>query len=89
MSNFRVGQKVVCIDSSGYAKGILHRGDIYDIIEMSPHPEIIRVNAWADHFVGGNGWFKSRFRPLVSRKTDISLFKEILAGTRQPEGVEA
>lgn len=30
-----------------------------------------------------------RFRPAAEKKTDISIFKEILAGTRQPEGVEA
>lgn len=95
MTNFRVGQKVVCIDDSQrdiIAGCLLHpsviKGRIYTISgfcsawtngdDAVTLFEIPHYHAYAD-----------RFRALVEKKTDISIFKEILAGNRQPEGVEA
>ena len=88
MSNFHVGQKVVCIDDDG-----LHlrpdedgpcKGQVYTIrgfneqvgglllIEVINFPQLYREG------YGELSFRPSRFRPVVERKTDISLFKAIL-----------
>jgi hypothetical protein len=75
---FRVGQKVVCVDASpGERSGerSLTKGAVY-IVTGLPHRHGM--------FVCGAptpnpfGWDFSRFRPVVERKTDISIFKKML-----------
>ena len=82
---FRVGQKVVCINDvdgdakspygMGYANG-LRKGEIYTVIAIRSS-DCIDV----DRITRG-GWFADRFRPVVDRKTDISIFTEML--NKQP-----
>jgi hypothetical protein len=80
---FRVGQQVVCIDAScapgrawnDYAP---KQGDVYTVSGFGVSPygdyetiEIAEINhPW--------GYRASRFRPIVSRKTDISALKALL-----------
>jgi len=52
-SQFRVGQKVVCVDDSKN-----------------------NLRCCPLDFEGG--WYASRFRPIVKRKTSIAIFHEIL-----------
>lgn len=79
---FHVGQKVVCVDASLPAN-LWHR----------EHPLILREIYVVRHLfikcidIDGSrrGWQNWRFRPLVERKTDISIFTEMLIST----GVDA
>lgn len=88
MINFHVGQKVVCIQGATHKTSAVDdfrpmTGGIYTVrgyvigsfprllLEEYVHPEI-----WSDGFEWG--WNATRFRPLVSRKTDISIFTDIL-----------
>jgi hypothetical protein len=83
--NFRVGQKVVCVDArglSGKPWAYPKKGEVYT------------VDGYAKHWMGGEGvvlrevvnifrgspqpFAASRFRPVVDRKTDISTFTKIL-----------
>lgn len=92
---FRVGQKVVCVDASIpdasqlsvpiIKKNGLVEGSIYTIAQVGvTHPfdprklpcvfvdEIcLRMPLWAH-----------RFRPVVERKTDISVFTAMLTGSK-------
>lgn len=104
--NFRVGQKVVCIDDGRYIairvarSGILrflphpftlldhnlNRGDVYSITKIEfrndaetaePVP-LLSVDG-ARHFEHPDtGFLPGQFRPLVEKKTDISVFTALL-----------
>lgn len=91
---FHVGQKVVCVDDTdypmehklgaGYARG-LRKGAVYTIasIRSTPTNVFLRIAE-----LDNNGWSSVRFRPAVERKTDISIFKELLNNPhKQLEGV--
>lgn len=83
---FRVGQKVVCVDASGTFH--LEKGAIYSILsievaDISGSP-ILQVDCRPDIF-GCRGYYATRFRPLVSRKTDISIFTALLTPAGQKE----
>jgi hypothetical protein len=75
---FRVGQKVVCVDASLPANP-WHR----------QHPLVLKQIYVVRHcFVkcididdSRRGWQNWRFRPLVERKTDISIFTKMLTPT--------
>ena len=89
---FRTGQKVACVSTSN---GIDLPGEpavgdtatisnvyvaadgtlMLELVEW-PSPETERVYA---------GWDAKYFRPIVERKTDISIFKKML----KPQGVDA
>jgi len=75
---FRVGQKVVCVDASGCASADLSEGTIYTVRQVQPPID----NATPRVLLFGSretiGWYASRFRPLVERKTDISIFTRML-----------
>lgn len=91
MTAFHVGQKVVCIDDSigldgsaapieegriytirGVTKGHSVRGEGIGLLfeEIPPLPAFPK------------GYIHSRFRPVVERKTDISIFTDMLNKTR-------
>jgi hypothetical protein len=90
---FHVGQKVVCVDADpctytpagvGDLDG-LTRGEIYTIrrIGESPFwsgtPNVWLVEISRPLFFGGEpGYHTGRFRPVVERKTDISIFQAML-----------
>lgn len=92
---FRVGQKVVCVDASGVISAKpLSVGPVYTIRELFDDPtyghgvileEIINGISLRGEF----GYRSSRFRPVVDRKTDISIFTKMLprqAVTSDPAG---
>ena len=95
MSNFRVGQKVVCLDDEG-SDGDLSRGRVYTITKINGD---VLYSARAKSFSVGlelleahpsqgfHDFAASRFRPVVERKTDISIFKAML--NTKPEMVGA
>lgn len=94
---FYVGQKVVCVDDSKWSYGgpwdYPRKGSVYT------------VDGSAKHWSGGHGilireiknvycgkpqpFLASRFRPVVEKKTDISIFTALLnpANHKQLEGV--
>lgn len=104
MCNFRVGQKVVCVDDEfpGGRHPDLFGGGVYTITAIvdsngSYRGEIDRSRAALllkevrDKYAWpGRGWtdrFRAdRFRPLVAKKTDISIFQEMLK-TKELENV--
>lgn len=86
---FRVGQKVVCVDTSpgsrGYVPIELEKGRVYTVAWISDYPD--PDGDYGIHLVGiisqpqplHNSGFKCRrFRPIVERKTDISIFTSML-----------
>jgi hypothetical protein len=96
---FVVGQKVVCVDADpgdgyiGWADDGPVEGHVYTITsvhdhdgdlvvwlaEIERHPMARRL--WGEEC----GYAACRFRPVVTRKTDISIFTAILNGHRIPE----
>jgi hypothetical protein len=80
---FRVGQKVVCIEGCNESGFLLIEGAIYTI---SGHGyfgskflyDLAEVSTSAPH-----AWRGTRFRPVISRKTDISIFRALLVPSKQ------
>lgn len=82
---FRVGQKVVCVNATdgygslygaGYTHG-LREGAIYTISKITDETFV----SVAEIKVGG--WRADRFRPIVEKKTDISIFTAMLKTKKQ------
>lgn len=111
MSNFRVGQKVVCVDADLDTRswhsdkpslfGKLEVGKVYTVARVYQTYgwyrdqkgvgvclELVEVKKTpcptAPHC---NGYNAKRFRPVVERKTDISIFKAMLNTTPEQVGV--
>jgi len=94
---FRVGQKVVCVDASPITPGSIftgaQEGGIYTVRWVGPYedePCIRLQETQRDCWVRGVRdlpYRSCRFRPLVERKTDISIFKALLNPTKQTERV--
>lgn len=87
---FRIGQKVVCVDDTRLAgcdgtgpdvNRWISAGQIYTIrkttFRKSPLVWLQGVNRACVNFYD-SGFHASRFRPVVEKKTDISVFTEIL-----------
>jgi hypothetical protein len=90
---FRVGQKVVCVDARDCRAKELVKGNIYVVRDAGPEPFISGkywvllegvFNEYDPRFGGELGYRSSRFRPVVERKTDISIFTEILRKASKP-----
>ena len=82
---FRVGQKVVCVDAEGSPS--LVKNKIYTIshIRSKAHSHWRgQFGFWIGLFLHetnprfSGGFAPQRFRPVVERKTDISVFTEML-----------
>ena len=88
---FRVGQKIVCIDDSnctcGKPSGLILR-DVYTVVWTSSYfgEPVVHLAEYQD-MEGHSGALASRFRPLVEKKTDISIFKKML--TPSDERIDA
>ena len=96
--NFRIGQKVVCVDDApeeGRAwKGgeSPTEGSVYTIrsihfdngVQILGFEEIERSDYskqfWKDQNLG---YLARRFRPVVERKTDISIFRALLTPSKE------
>jgi hypothetical protein len=80
---FHVGQDVVCVDDSdtfGAARAHgLCRGDVYSIAGITPSGPSAGYLA-----LGGiiSAWNPRRFRPVIKRVTDISIFTEMLTPSK-------
>src|SRR5713226_7242250 len=82
----REGMKVVCVDADGTSELIVN--NIYTIRHIIPARMAMWRGVIDEHIAvllhevetdpGFDGFHSSRFRPAVSRKTDISLFKRML-----------
>ena len=85
---FRVGQKVVCVDAEPRAiwyRDVPKKGAIYTVAGTVVTPAIAERNEYGLllkeitnclHYHGA--YDPKRFRPIVERKTDISIFTEML-----------
>lgn len=79
---FHVGQKVVCVDDSPNRLGEecpVKRGPIYIVSDVGmawdgPYLNIEGVRLARQYF----GFAVERFRPIVEKKTDISIFTAML-----------
>lgn len=82
---FRVGQKVVCVRALLTENVIKDR--IYTISAVNTELGKRFVGLVENKHYSGDPapWFADRFRPLVERKTDISIFTSML--TPSPEKV--
>jgi hypothetical protein len=74
-----VGQKVVCVDASEWEsmRTIKHNG-IYTIASVTRHHNMDAVHLAEVPSVLGFPYYAYRFRPVVERKTDISIFTAML-----------
>jgi hypothetical protein len=71
---FHVGQRVVCVDVKGAT--CLRRKHVYTCLAIEP--EFLRVDCCANPDHENHRWLTRRFRPIVERKADISIFTEML-----------
>lgn len=78
---FRVGQKVVCVKPCND----LIKGRVYSVTAMGTQKGISMLGVDQSYFGPRASFYADRFRPIVERKTDISVFTKMLI----PEGVEA
>jgi hypothetical protein len=79
---FHVGQKVVCVDDSpGAYSGIkvLRLNAVYTITHVFPWNGVLlaEVDPPPPPPAILRAFSKDRFRPLIERKTDISVFQQI------------
>lgn len=85
---FRVGQQVVCVDASLDYKGIktnLIEKKVYVIEQVSSDmfgTGLVVAGAYSWH--PSKAYRATRFRPIVERKTDISIFTEMLRPVKEP-----
>lgn len=92
--NFRVGQKVVCVDDTystiGGSPSLLKYGAVYTVAAVGlyggkhPHIDLREVPAPVPL-----AWEPRRFRPAVENKTDISIFTKILDDASRKVPVDA
>ena len=92
---FFVGQKVVCINdgindfklpgwSYDYSEFPIKKDEIYTIRWLGESQDgqlTMKLKEVPDRREGDGGYVRERFRPLVEKKTDISLFKSMLNGS--------
>lgn len=81
---FDIGQKIVCVfanvrsDSLCKVQSPLRQGHVYTVLYSDKRMTLLEeVDAPEPHV----GFLTSRFRPVVERKTDISIFTQLLTPT--------
>lgn len=87
---FMAGQKVVCINNSTWAfwAEVPKVGPIYTISATWRHNDgselvdLVELSC-RHHFLCCFGFVGARFRPIVERSTDISVFTKMLTGKRE------
>ncbi len=96
---FRIGQKVVCVDDTehhpstmipGGKRHSLVKGQIYTVTKTGiEHPlDLIGIPCIAlAKMPSPYGYRQTRFRPLVEKTTDISVFKALLNPIQERENV--
>jgi hypothetical protein len=100
MTDWFVGQRVVCVDASGYhhryiLSGSLQQGAVYTIREIAFRDgdlgvllEEIVCRRWCEGNGVEFGFLIGRFRPVVIPEADIAQFEAILRGVEKREVVE-
>jgi hypothetical protein len=87
MTDFYVGQKVVCIKGSTQ----LRLNAIYTVSKVQDTPYGLGIDTLECPALNWPGYlplfFASDFRPLDERKTDISIFTKIMDDVRSKEPV--
>lgn len=79
--SFRVGQEVVCVDDSGTI--MVRKGAIYIVADVyMPYLRLEGVYDGVTPPTVKQGMRATRFRPVVERKTDISVFTEMLTSKK-------
>jgi len=103
MTDFHVGQRVVCVDDEGFKRPAFYgceifpvKDNIYTIRQIAPSPEgeagfhlFEIVNKPRAYLIGcvEPYFLARRFRPLQERKTDISIFENLLVPNTELEKV--
>ncbi len=77
---FNIGQRVLCVDDSGTA--LVKRGKIYTVHGIGASPKLGLAMLWLGGVPNG-GMYARRFRPIVERKTDISIFTKMLTDNKE------
>ena len=94
--NFRVGQKVVCVDDrAAECDGVqrLFVGHVYTIRSIQEEYSadgwvrmtegcLVRLNEITSRVGSDHPYGACRFRPIVERNTDISIFKAMLTPSK-------
>lgn len=97
--NFRIGQKVVCVRKAKYPNSLhgdeitVKVGVVYTIRELYAIPEnghlglrFLEIRNEPRQYLNAFmecGFYANRFRPLVERKTDISIFTRMLTPSKE------
>lgn len=91
---FVVGQKVVCIFSGEWDdvddddSPIPKEGEVYEISAIDTHPNYPNnIGLQLASFNPDDRWNHVCFAPVQEKKTDISIFQEML--TKMPASIEA
>lgn len=87
--HFIVGQRVVCIDADN--TDLLDKGGVYTINYVGCWPArsgldgavVLYGVGLVEAEASGLGFDARRFRPVVERKTDISIFKAMLNPSKE------
>lgn len=78
-TSWHVGMKVVCVDNGG-AGSLLAVGEVYTIRSLEPRfVTLAEDSTWSEINGADSGWYYSRFRPVQTRQTDISVFTAMLS----------
>ena len=81
---FRIGQKVVCVDATCF-ESFIQKDKVYTVHSIACQFGDIWVRLCEVIPDEGGGFRNRRFRPIVERKTDISIFTEMLSPARKRE----
>ncbi len=89
---FTVGQKVVCVNVAHLRAGTeLQLNAVYTVTALCPAGpsgiagiQIAEIIAPSTLIDPRKGWLVTRFRPIVERKTDISIFTAMLTNEKIP-----
>lgn len=80
----KAGVEIVCVNDRGFS-GIIQRGKQYTIREIYEDEGVIYVAlVGVSERSGTPGWLPSRFRPVEPRKTDLSVFTDMLKTVSKP-----
>lgn len=86
--SIHTGMRVVCVYDGG--TDLVAKGSVYLVLDTGLSP-VLKLPTISGRPVSGGqsftGMYTSRFRPLVERKTDISIFTAML--TPSPVTVDA
>lgn len=85
----KVGDRIVCVDANGlFVCQPLQSGEVYvirEIVEWYGEIGILLDGIHNEmHPSGEYGYYAHRFRPVTPRKTDITVFTDILRKVGKP-----